>query len=64
MQMCYSPRCKLIDMSTADQLILIFRNNAETSLSTFRSNPATLKYEWTFFRGIGDLVSKESETLK
>ena len=49
MQICHSLRSKQIDMSMADRLISIFRNNAGTPVSTLRSNAATLKY--TFPRG-------------
>ena len=35
MQICHSLTCKQIDMSTADQLISIFRNNTGIRLPTF-----------------------------
>ena len=38
-------------MLTADRLILIFRNNAGTPLSTLRGNAATLKYNFGLFLG-------------
>ena len=43
MQICHSLRCKQIDMSMADWLILALRNDAGTHLSTIRSNAATLE---------------------
>lgn len=39
MQICHSLKCKLIDLSTAD--------NAGTPLSTLQGNAATLKYRLT-----------------
>lgn len=43
MQICHSLKCKLIDLSTAD--------NAGTLLSTLKSNAATLKYRLTLSQG-------------
>jgi len=40
MQVCHSLRCQHIDMSTADLLVSIFRNNAGTPL---QNNNAALK---------------------
>ena len=39
-----------IDISTADRLVSIFRNNGGTPLSTLQCNTATLKYVSTFRR--------------
>ena len=43
MQICHSLKSRHIDMSTAERLISIFRNNAGTPLWTLRSNAATLQ---------------------
>ena len=70
MQICHSLRCKQIGMSTADQLISTFRNNAGPPLSTLRSNAATLTNNSTFPRESFDAVvtyetgSKLFERLK
>ena len=48
MQICHSLRRKQVDMSTADQLILTFRNNTGTRLSTFRNNCRDGELEFVF----------------
>ena len=47
MQICYSLKCKLIDLSTTDQLTATFRSNATIPQWIFRSNPAMLKFNLT-----------------
>ena len=47
MQICHSFRRKQIDISTADCLMLIFRSNTRTPLSTLRGTAATLKFKST-----------------
>ena len=44
MQICHSPTCEQIDMSTADRLISVLRNTAGTPLKTLRSNASTMEY--------------------